>query len=834
MSENIRALWRDWFLTRRGWIGLCFVGLFVAMSLVYFYPAVLDGYDLYQPDVAGASGIAQDVRDHEARTGERSYWTNSLFGGMPMYQISPSYPSLGVLKGVQDVLTLQAPFNLLPSYSWLLFAMLWGFYLFMRSLRVSRGLSALGAVMWTLSSYFVILIVAGHIWKLTVLAFIPPTIAGLVYAYRGKYLLGGVLTTLFAALQLMSNHVQMSYYFAFVMALLALAYAYEAYKAGRMRSWWIASGVIALSGGLAIAMNASNLYHTYEYTQETMRGGSALAEGESKGLDKDYITAWSYGKMETLTLLVPNAFGGASGRLSDNEQAMRGLHPQLREMFSQINHYWGDQPFTAGPVYVGAFVLFLALLGAFTVRGALKWALVASTILSVALAWGHNLMWLTDIFIDYFPLYNKFRTVSSILVIAEFTIPTLAVLALLKFIGEPEAYISRHKGAILVSLGLTGGVALLLALMPASFLPLLSDKELEMFRPYLTSPEGQMLITALKEVRIGIVQSDAWRSVLVIGLSLVVCFLFYRRVLEQYFMVGLLLLITLVDLWMVDNRYLGAEQFIDTTRIAQQARPVTPIDEAIKQDTDKHYRVLNTSVSTFNDATTSYNHRSVGGYHAAKLSRYQDFIEQLLAKGHQESLNMLDARYIIGSNQGKLAYMHNEEANGAAWLIDLDSLRLVDTPEQEMATLTQLNTKTGAVMMRDQGLTPVANTYAQDSSYQPTKAVRLVDYTPSRVSYEVESDRPRLLVMSEVYYPHGWRMTIDGQEQAIKRVNYILRATLIPEGKHKVELSFEPKSLVLTERIARIAQFILLLGVGLLIYQSVRSSRNQTTTIPKS
>lgn len=832
MQIRLRNIdWRRWCVP----VGV--VVLFVAISLVYFLPAVLDGKDLYQHDVAGASGTAQDVRDYYAETGEMAYWTNSLFSGMPMYQIAPSYPSLSLLKGVQDFITLQWPMKLLPSYSWLIFAMLGGFWLLMRSLSVGRLLAVLGAVMWAFSSYFIILITAGHIWKLMVLAFIPPTIAGIIYIFKGRYLFGGIVTTFFAALQLMSNHIQMSYYFGFVIAMLVIAFVVEAWRDKAWKHLAIALATIALSAVLSISMNASSLYHTYEYTQETMRGGSALAPIESggkagSGLDKDYITQWSYGKAETLTLLIPNVYGGGTGRLGDNLEAMRAVPTHLREAVGGQNHYWGDQPFTVGPVYVGAFVLALFVLGLFVVKGAVKWALLAATLLSVALSWGHNMMWLTDLFIDHFPLYNKFRTVSSILVIAEFTIPTLAILALLQLIRNPREVV-RNRLAWSVSLGLTAGVSLLVALMPMTIFSLLSEQEQEIYRSYMTNPDAVMIFSALKEARATIVSADAWRSLFVILLSTMVCWLYVSDKIKQYYMVGALVVITLVDLWVVDKRYLSERDFISPSLIAQRGTPVTPIDLEIRKDTDPHYRVLNTSVSSFNDATTSFVHRSVGGYHAAKLGRYQDLIDAHLAQGNEAVLGMLDVRYVIYSKEdGSLGYMRNDNALGAAWLVDLDRVSVVATSREELDALSRLNLREEAVMLSDvarqiEGLG--ASPVARDSSYMADKSVRLDSYTPNRISYHVKTEIPRLLVMSEVYYPHGWTMTIDGKDAPISRANYLLRATPLEAGEHTVELRFDPSSLVATERLAWGAQLILLLGLVVLGAQTYR--RNKSITI---
>ncbi|WP_044231190.1 YfhO family protein [Porphyromonas sp. COT-290 OH3588] len=830
MEQKISSLWQSRLRTALPTIVI--VALFALISLVYFSPAVFEGRELFQQDVAGASGTAQDVRDHYDATGETSYWTNSLFGGMPMYQISPSYPSLSTLKHAQDLYTLQWPLSLLPSYSWLLFAMLVGFFVFMRSLSLGRWTAMLGAVMWAFSSYFIILIDAGHIWKLTVLAFIPPTIAGIVWTYRGRYLLGGVVTAFFATLQLMSNHIQMSYYFAFLIVFILIAFLVEALREKQVKRFLIATAVTAAAGLISIGANSSNLYHTYEYTQETMRGGSALnasASGVANksvgGLDKAYITQWSYGKAETLTLLIPNTYGGATGYIGSNPELMQDVPLPLRQYVGQMNQYWGDQPFTSGPVYVGAFVMFLFILGLFIVRTPLKWALVAGTALSVALSWGHNMMWLTDLFIDYFPLYNKFRTVSSILVVAEFTIPTLAVLALVEFIRRPKAVLAERV-ALITSLSLTAGICLVVALAPSAFFGFLSAQENEMFRAaLLDNPAVSEVLTQLKYVRASIASADAWRSLLVIVLSLGVCYIYSIGKLSKAATLGLIIGITFVDLWLVDKRYLNDGKFIDFKQVELQARPVTDVDRAIAQDTDPHYRVLNTSVGTFQDATTSYMHRSVGGYHAAKLSRYQDLIEHQISQGNRAVLNMLDVRYIISADQkAGLFYTRNHEALGAAWFVD--SLRIVESASAEMSTLDDFDPATTAILEQEQ-----AKALGLSSGQAGQSSVRLLSYQPNKASYEVSTDRERLLVFSEIYYPHGWSLTIDGEPAEIVRANYALRAAKVPAGAHRLEMTFDPKSIHITEWISITAQLLLLLGailaIGLPLWRRSRATTEQ-------
>ena len=806
--------------------------LFVFLALAYFVPAVFEGRELFQQDVAGASGNASDVHRFAEATGEVSYWTNSLFGGMPMYQISPSYPSLYVISKVQSILTLQWPFCLLPGYSWLLFAMLGGFYLFLRALRLGRLPSVLGAVMWTFSSYFIILVVAGHIWKLMTLAFIPPTIAGIIYTYRGRYLLGGALTALFASLQILSNHVQMSYYFAFLILFLILGYLWEAVKGRQLRRFVFASLVTLGSGLIALGINSSNLYHTYEYGSETIRGGSELttspddkmagkAEATATGLDKDYITAWSYGKGETLTLLVPNVYGGATGALGENLSAMERVPADYRQIIGGLNHYWGDQPFTAGPVYVGAFVLLLFILGIFIVQGPLKWALLGGTLFSVFLAWGHNMMWLTDLFIDYVPLYNKFRTVSSILVVAEFTIPALAVLALIQFVREPRAVL-QNKAALWVSLGLTLGLSLILALIPGTFFSLMSDQEQDMFRQAMGNSQLPIpsIMASLKDARASIVSSDAWRSVFVLLLSLGACALYVWGKIKSPVLYILIGVITLGDLWLVDKRYLNDEHFIDKALVAQQAKPITDADRQILLDKDPHYRVMNLSVNSFNDATTSAHHRSVGGYHAAKLRRYQDLIEHQLSKQNMEVYNMLDTRYFIlpDNASGKLHVEFNEEAFGPAWFVD--QIQWVKNADEEMKALEDTPLQDKGIV--DERFRPMLKDYqpiAANDTVMPEPIVELRSYTPNKATYHTTTTHPRLLIFSEVYYPHGWKLMLDGkQELPLIRADYVLRAAYIPAGTHELEMTFDPSSIHRTELIAGVSTALLiLLLVGALL-----------------
>ena len=645
--------------------------LFAVISFVYFFPAVTEGRVLSQHDAVAGIGAGEESKEYLERTGERTRWTNSIFGGMPTYQMAPSYHSTDMLKGVESLYHLY-----LPAYVWYVFVMMLGFYILLRAFDFSVWLASLGAIIWAFSSYFFIIIAAGHIWKFVTLAYIPPTIAGMVLVYRGKYLSGGLLTAIFVALQIVSNHVQMSYYFLFVMLFMAVAFGISAYQKKELPRFFKATGVLVVAGVLGVCINLSNLYHTYEYSKETMRGKSELVKPDThnqtkSGLERDYITQWSYGIGETFSLLVPNVKGGASVPLAANEKAMEKANPMYGSIYNQLGQYWGEQPGTSGPVYVGAFVMFLFILGLFIVKGPMKWALLAATVLSVLLSWGKNFMGFTDFFLDYIPMYDKFRAVSSILVIAEFTIPLLAMLALKQIIARPQI-VKEQARAFYISFGLTGGVAFLFALAPRFFFPsYVSSMEMQALQ---SIPADQLapLIANLEEIRVSIFTSDAWRSFFVVAIGAALLWLYGMGKLKAKLTIGVLLLLCLVEMWDVNKRYLYDAQFVPQTARTEGFRP-TDTDKAILEDKTLDYRVLNLASNTFNENNTSYWHKSIGGYHAAKLRRYQEMIEEHISpemsnlfKAVSEAggdmakvdasafpvLNMLNTRYFIFPLQG--------------------------------------------------------------------------------------------------------------------------------------------------------------------------------------
>ena len=807
---------------------------FAVISFAYFFPADIEGKILFRHDSSAGVGAGQEQSQYKERTGKMTRWTNSLFSGMPTYQMAPSYKSSDTL-GV----AMKAYHLWLPENVWYVFVYLLGFYILMRAFDFRRWMAALGAIIWAFSSYFFIIIAAGHIWKVWALAYLPPMIAGVVLAYRGKYLWGLLVTAVFAAFEVNANHVQMTYYFLFPIFFMIVAYLVEAIREKKICHFLKATAICAVGALIGISLNISNLYHTWQYGQESMRGKSELVKKNSanqtnSGLDRDYITQWSYGIGETWTLLVPNTKGGATIPLSESKTAMAKADPQFEQIYQQLGQYWGDQPMTAGPVYVGAFVLMLFILGLFIVKGPMKWALLAATILSILLSWGKNFMPLTDFFIDYVPMYSKFRTVASILVIAEFTIPLLAMLAL-KEIVDAKLPVYKTRKYLWISFALTGGVALLFALMPSVF-----------FSSFVSAQEAQALqqlpqeyvgpiMNNLTEMRKAVFTADAWRSFFIICIGMLCLLLYQFKKLRKEYMIGAIIVLCLVDMWQVNKRYLNNDMFVPKSE-REAAQPLTKADEFILQDKSDcgNYRVLNLSKSTFNENETSYYHKSIGGYHAAKLRRYQELIDAYIApeinplmnavaeaqgdmtaiKGDSiwPVLNMLNMRYaIIPLQNGETAPLKNQYAQGNAWFVD--QLTYVDNANQELAALGKMDLRHEAVADK-KFQKQLGQAVAQDYN---NVSVNLIAYEPNELKYDVKSAKGGVLVFSEIYYP-GWTATVDGQPVDVGRVNYVLRALQLKPGNHQVVLQFMPKSVDTTETIAYIAYGVLLLVILLVVY----------------
>ena len=812
--------------------------LFAVLAFAYFFPADIEGRILYRHDASAGRGAGQEGIEYLQKTGERSRWTNALFGGMPTYQMAPSYGSTNLLTKAIDAYHLWLPENV-----WFVFAYLLGFYILLRAFDFRQHLAALGSILWAFSTYFLIIIAAGHIWKVWALAYLPPMIAGVVLAYRGKYLWGLLLTAVFTAFEINANHVQMTYYYLFIIIALVIAWLVEAIREKQMARFLKATGVCAAGAAIGVCVNLSNLYHTWQYSQESMRGKSELVKANhanqtSSGLERDYITQWSYGIGETWTLLVPNTKGGASMPLSQNETAMKYADENYVSIYQQIGQYWGEQPGTSGPVYVGAFVMMLFILGLLIVKGPVKWALLAATILSILLSWGKNFMDFTDFFLDYVPMYDKFRTVASILVIAEFTIPLLAMMALKKIFDEPELMKPRLK-YVGISFLLTGGIALLFSLMPSAFFSgFVSTSELHALQS-LPPEHVQPIIANLTEMRQAMFTSDAMRSfyIILVGTGILLAFMYGK--LKKEWAIGIILVLCLVDLWTVNKRYLNDEMFVPKSeREAPQQKSQT--DELILRDQTLDYRVLNLASNTFNENETSYYHKSIGGYHAAKLRRYQEMIEQYISPEMQQLfgavseaggdmtqvkgdsicpvLNMLNTRYFIFPLEGgQTVPIQNPYAYGNAWFVD--KLDYVANANEEIAAVGKIDLRHQAVA--DAKFKEVlGEAVVQDTA----SIVTITSYEPNRLTYDVNSDKGGVLVFSEIYYPE-WTATVDGEPVEIGRVDYLLRAIQIKPGKHQVELAFFPKSVRTTETIAYVALALLLLTLLGIIFLEFRNRK---------
>ncbi len=837
--------------------------LFVIISVAYFWSPIMGHKVLTGTDHTGAVGAGVEINEYrELHDGETPRWTNTLFSGMPTYQLAPSYDSTSTLG------TIKAWYSLgLPDVAAYVFIMLLGFYIMLRCFDFKVWMSALGAVIWAFSSYFFIIIAAGHIWKVFTLAFIPPTIGGMALCYRGRYAWGVIVTALFMGLQILSNHVQMTYYFMFVIGLMSLGWLADSIMRGKGIMVWLRSSCVFAAGCLlGIAMNASNLYHTWEYQKESMRGKSELthvtkdpADQTTSGLERSYITAWSYGIDETWTLLVPNTKGGASMPLSHSKRAMEKADNRFLQIYQQMGQYWGDQPGTSGPVYVGAFVCMLFVLCLLIVRGPMSWALLAATMLSIALSWGRNFMGLTDWFLDYVPMYDKFRTVASILVIAEFTIPLMAVMALKRFTEDPSCvnvglpFTKRRVNALWLSFGITAGICALFYVMPDVFFgDYMSQAECQMFDDavaagYIPSDIYGQIRANLMDMRRSVFQADCARSLLIIVAGTVMLLLYYFRKLREVPLVVGITLLCLVDMWGVNTRYLNKDMFIYPTSVSQSFAK-SEADEQILEDKTPYYRTLDMTCSTFNSNDAGYWHKSIGGYHAAKLRRYQELIEAhispemnaiqkhvaedgqgLLLQGGDSIfpvLDMLNMKYVILPLQGgrKIA-ARNPAAMGNAWFVD--EVRDVRNADNELSMLSKVDLRKVAVSSPAESCGEAASWMSGYKSGQDSTAmVSLVSYGPVEMRYKASSKSGGVIVFSDIYYP-GWRATVNGQEVPVGRVDYVLRAVKVGPGDCDIVMTFDPKSVHTTETIAYSAMaFLVLTALGIMGFSMWRRRKS--------
>lgn len=796
------------------------------VALTFFFPDDVQGNVLQQHDMMQGIANGQEGKTYHETTGETTRWTNSLFGGMPNFQIAPTYPANKLIGWIGSVYMLG-----LPSPANLLFIMMMGFFIMCICMKMKWYTSLFASIAWGFSSYFIILIGAGHIWKFVTLAYIPPTIGGLALLYRRKYLAGTALTALFGALQLQSNHPQMTYYFLFVVVAMLIAWLYDAIRKHETRHWLTATACAILAGGLAVATNSASLYNSYEYAKETVRGRATdlttPGSDNTGGMDRSAITAWSYGIDETFTLMVPNVKGGATIQpvagettlksVADTDKANElNLSPEEFQFLGQFPQYFGDQPMTNGPVYVGAFILLLAILALFMVKSPMKWALFAVSVLAILLSWGHNFPALTDFFIDYFPAYNKFRAVSSILVIVEFTVPLLAVLCIIKMLEDPDEF-RRNPWVSYTVFGLGALICFVGWVSPSVFGDPYSAAELAQLQEAgaFTNPAYYGVMNGIRETRLSLVSADCGRSLLFILLGCALLFLYFKGVFRKKSIFVLALgLLTLVDLYTVGHRYVNSDNFTAPAD-NEAAFKKTAADEAILRD-KSNYRVLD--VADMGGARSSYFHKTIGGYHAAKLTRYNDLLEHQIYKNNPGVLNMLNAKYILSGDQ----YEVNPGALGNAWFVS--GIDYVADANHEMAALDTLNTAHRAVAdAKFKQILGNASTPApSDTIYETT-------YAPNRLTYKARSARGGIAVFSEIYFPWGWHATVDGKPVDIGRVNYVLRAIRLTPGTHDIEFRFDPQSLRVTNTLgvtAVIIIFILCLGaIGFGVYHLVRSKK---------
>lgn len=845
--------------------------LFIVISFTYFSP-VLKREALDAHDAKTWRGISKESRDFRESTGEEALWTNSLFSGMPAYLVSTQYPS-NLVKYISKTIQLgiPRPANLLWLY-------LLGFYILLVSLKIDYRISAIGAIAFAFSSYFFIIIDAGHMTKAHAIAYVPMVVAAVLYTYRGKLLLGGTLTALTVALEIYANHLQITYYLFLIILLIVLVQFVKDLKRKRLPEFFKRSAVLLLAALLASGTSISRLMTTLEYGEYSIRGKSELSSNQSNktsGLDKDYATQWSYGIAETMTLLVPNFYGGASaGPVSENSETYKLVRDP-----KNVPLYWGDQPVTSGPTYAGSIIIFLFILGIFLVKSEMRKWLLLATALSIMLAWGKNFMWLTNLFLEYFPGYNKFRAVSMILIIAEFTIPLLAILALNHFLSERKNQEKINKlYALKTSFFITSTIVLLVFLFG-----IMTD---------FTGPNdykynNEVFETALQDDRSSLFFNDTFRSLIFIALAFGVLWVFLKhKVYKEYIFLALGFLI-LLDMWTVNKRYLNNDDFVKQ-RSLKVAYRATVADNFIDKDKSLYFRVFNTSVSTFNDASTSYRHNSIGGYHGAKIRRYQDLIEQHLQKlniyenkkeekkeyytHNADVLSMLNTKWIIQNpnQQSMLAsngyyvipYDDNirhlpsyktalsnqehvrlndatavvfkqknylkldfKEPLGNAWFIN--SYKIVSSADQEINSLLPDSRQVGskfrnwAVVNEEfkEHLIPANELDNQNST------ISLEDYRPNYLKYQSNSNRDGIAVFSEIYYEKGWKAYIDGEEKPHFRVNYVLRAMQIPSGKHVVEFKFEPETYYNGEKIALASSIFLLMLLVFACFKEFKSSK---------
>lgn len=825
------------------------VALFVGLTFAYFSP-LLKNKEIVMSDMVNNKGMAKEINDYRDQFHEEPLWTNSMFGGMPAYQISIRYPN-NLMYPVRSITSLG-----LQSPALMLFNCMLGFFILLLVLRVNPWLSIVGSIAYAFSAYGIILIAAGHITAILAMGYFAPAFAGVILICRANYLGGGALLTVSMALELLSNHIQNTYYLCLFLGIYVAFEWFQRIKAKEFKEIGKSFAVFAVAGILALGCNINNLWNTNDYSKFTIRGKSELTsdqENKTSGLDKDYATQWSMGKSETMTLLIPSFKGTSSSiRINENKSALKNVDPQFREVVGASSQYWGDQPFTDSP-YAGAIVVFLFVFALFVVEGRLKWALVAAASLAMLLSWGKNFMWLTDLFLDYFPMYNKFRVVSTMLLVTEFVLPILAMLAVDRIIKDPAFFSKKIKlifskkeitvqNALFISFGLTGGLSLLYFLVPSlnSFSSIHDAEIFDFYAKNNGADVAQKVLDNIEIARIAIFKSDALRSFFFVLLAAGAVWMYLKSKLNANILIAVLGVLILADLWTVDRRYLNDKNFTDKK---SAETPFTPskADLAILEDKDPNYRVLNLALQQgpFNDASTSYFHKSIGGYHAAKLRRYQELIDHQINKemsaivatlranptdsalratfAQQGVLNMLNTRYFIYNPEAPP--LQNRYALGNAWFVS--NVKMVKNADDEIETIGNVNPGSTAVV--DVRYQPELDGFTV--KHDPAATIKETGYKINQLTYESNSTAEELAVFSEIYYKDGWNAYIDGELKPHIAADYVLRAMRIPAGKHVIEFKFEPEKYKKGEEYSLIASIITLLVVAAAIFFSFKAKK---------
>jgi hypothetical protein len=778
--------------------------LFIIASLAYFYP-VLQGKKIYQSDIVQYIGMSKQQNDFRAETGEETYWTDAAFGGMPTYQLGAKYPHNYIKK-------LDATLRFLPRPADYLFLYFIGIYILLLIMRVEYRLAIIGALAFGFSTYLIIILGVGHNAKAHAIAYMPLVIGGVILTLREKYIKGFLLFTISLALEIMANHFQMTYYLLFIVVIIGLVYLVDAFKKKKIPRFLKSVGMMLIGTVLALGMNATNLMATKEYADVSTRGKSELTinpDGTPKiasdGLDYNYITEYSYGILESFNLLVPRFMGGSTSEPFPKEsETIKTLYKMgvsendANQILGGISMYWGDQPIIAAPAYVGAVVIFLGVFALYFVRGKTRWWITGAFLLSLMLSWGKNFSILTDLFIEYIPLYSKFRAVSSIQVIIELVMPVLAIIGLHNLFSSKNEIKDKTK-ALYWSGGITVGLLLIFLLFGSSLFNFSSP-----YDSYFIDELGMPFIDAVREDRMKLFTSDTLRSLIFIVLCGASLWLYIRGKLNKNYAMLLIALMIIVDLVGVDRRYVNDKAFRLAREVDQPFR-MYDADREILKDTDR-FRIFDVTTNPFASGRASYFHNALGGYHAAKMGRIQDLDDFYLSKGNMNVLNMMNVKYLIGQiGNGQIIHQENTTANGPAWYVG--NVLLAENANEEILLLDSLDTANTAVVLEELKEKLPVESIKRDT----TAIIELVDHAPNKLHYKTITTSKQLAIFSEIYYPDGWNAYIDGVSAEHFRANYVLRAMIVPEGEHQIEFRFEPKVIETGSNIALASSVLMLL-----------------------